>query len=110
MRHTRRTKKFRKYRGGMDEIRPPTPAQILERARERARQEAIRSETERIAAALERIRVAEEENIVAIQGLIGDLQTSSVLSPVITRIDNQSAHNRTTRNRVRNQFAMTRST
>jgi hypothetical protein len=92
MRHTK-TKKFRSYSGGMDEM--------LNAARARARA----TQTERIAASIERIQRVAQINLERDAALYSELTT---LREYITRMDNLSTRNRTTRNRRRNQNSIIR--
>jgi len=92
MRHTK-TKKFRSYRGGMDEM--------LNAARARARA----TQTERIAASIERIQRVAQINLERDAALYRELTT---LREYITRMDNLSTRNRTTRNIRRNQNSILR--
>jgi 16S rRNA C1402 (ribose-2'-O) methylase RsmI len=92
MRHTK-TKKFRSYRGGMDEM--------LNAARARARA----TQTERIAASIERIQRVAQINLERDAALYRELTT---LREYITRMDNLSTRNRTTRNIRRNQNSIIR--
>ena len=96
MRHTK-TKKFRSYRGGMDEI--------LNAARATATATARARQTERIIASIERIQRVAQINLERDAALYRELTT---LRENITRMDNLSTRNRTTRNRRRNQNSIIR--